>query len=75
MKIVLIVDETAILRLGVLAELHTITVFEQDSKPWLPIVLTGQRNLINKLMYQTSLQVASRIVARSRMEPVNRKEM
>jgi general secretion pathway protein A len=75
MKIVLIVDEASLMRLEVFAELHTITVFEQDSKPWLPIILTGRSNLIDKLMYQTSLPLASRIVARSHMEPVDRQEM
>jgi type II secretory pathway predicted ATPase ExeA len=75
MKIVLIVDEASLMRLEVFAELHTITAFEQDSKPWLPIVLTGRSNLIDKLMYQTSLPLASRIVARSHMEPVDRQEM
>lgn len=75
MKIVLIVDEASLMRLEVFAEIHTITVFEQDSKPWLPIVLTGRSNLIDKLMYQTSAPLASRIVARSHMEPVSRQEM
>ena len=75
MKIILVVDEAGLLRLEVLAELHTITQFEQDSKPWLPIILTGRTNLIDKLMYQTSLPLASRVVARSHMEPVNRQGM
>jgi general secretion pathway protein A len=75
MKIVLIVDEAGLLRLEVFAELHTITQFEQDSKPWLPIILAGRTNLIDNLMYQTSLPLASRIVSRSHMEPVSRQEM
>ncbi len=75
MKIVLVVDEASLMRLEVFAELHTITQFEQDSKPWLPIILAGRTNLIDKLMYQTSLPLASRIVTRSHMEPVNRQEM
>jgi type II secretory pathway predicted ATPase ExeA len=75
MKIVLIVDEAGLLRLEVFAELHTITQFEADSKPWLPIILAGRTNLIDKLMYQTSMPLASRVVARSHMEPVTRQEM
>jgi general secretion pathway protein A len=75
MKIVLIVDEASLMRLEVFAELHTITQFEADSKPWLPIILAGRTNLIDNLMYQTSLPLASRIVARSHMEPANRQEM
>ncbi len=33
------------------------------------------RALIDKLMYQTSMPLASRVVARSHMEPLSRKEM
>lgn len=75
MKIVLIVDEASLIRLEVFAELHTITQFEQDAKSWLPIILAGRTNLIDKLMYQTSSPLASRIVARSHMEPLSRQEM
>ena len=75
MKIVLVVDEASLMRLEVFAELHTITQFEQDSKPWLPIILTGRTSLIDKLMYQTSMPLASRVVARSHMEPLSRQEM
>ncbi|MFC1835301.1 ExeA family protein, partial [Thermodesulfobacteriota bacterium] len=75
MKIVLVVDEAGLMRMDVFAELHTITQFEQDSKPWLPIILAGRANLIDKLMYQTSLPLASRVVARSHMEPVSRDDM
>ncbi len=75
LKVVLIVDEASLMRLDVFAELHTITQFEQDSKPWLPIILAGKTNLIDSLTYQTSMPLASRIVARSHMEPANRSQM
>jgi type II secretory pathway predicted ATPase ExeA len=63
------------MRLDVFAEMHTITQFEQDSKPWLPIILVGKTNLIDSLTYQTSLPLASRVVARSHLEPANRSAM
>lgn len=75
LKPVLIIDEASLMRLEVFAELHTILQFEQDSKPWLPMVLAGQSNLIDKLMYRTSLPLASRIVARSHLTGVNRQGM
>ena len=75
LKVVLIVDEASLMRLDVFAELHTITQFEQDSKPWLPIILAGKTSLVDLLTYQTSLPLASRIVARSHLEPVNREQM
>jgi type II secretory pathway predicted ATPase ExeA len=75
LKVVLIIDEASLMRLEVFAELHTICQFEQDSKPYLPIILAGQNNLIDKLMYRTSMPLASRIVAKSYLEGVNRQEM
>jgi type II secretory pathway predicted ATPase ExeA len=68
MKVVLVIDEASLLRLEVFAELHTITQFEQDSKPWLPIVLAGQANLVENLQYRTSMPLAARVVARSHLK-------
>ena len=68
MKVVLSVDEASLLRLEVFAELHTICQFEKDSKPYLPIILAGQSNLIDKLSYRSSQPLASRIVARSHLQ-------
>ena len=75
LKVVLTIDEASLMRLDVFAELHTICQFDHDSKPWLPIVVAGQSNLIDKLMYRTSQPLASRIVARSHLEGVNRQDM
>ena len=75
MKSVLIVDEASLLRLDVFAEIHTLCQFQQDSKAWLPVILAGQSNLIDKLMYRGSQPLASRIVARSHLDGVNRRGM
>lgn len=71
----LIIDEASLLRLDVFTELHTLTQFEGDSKPWLPIILAGQNNLADNLLYRTAIPLSSRIVARSHLEAVNRKKM
>jgi type II secretory pathway predicted ATPase ExeA len=71
MKIVLLVDEASLMRLEVFAELHTICQFEKDSKPWLPIILAGQNNLIDNLTYRSSQPLASRIVAKSHLQGVD----
>ncbi len=68
MKVVLVIDEASLLRLEVFAELHTLTQFEQDSKPWLPVVLAGQANLVKNLHYRTSMPLATRVVARSHLK-------
>jgi len=75
MRPVLIVDEASLLRLDVFAELHTITQFEGDSKPWLPIILAGQANLVDNLLYRTAVPLASRIVTRYHFQAVNREAM
>jgi type II secretory pathway predicted ATPase ExeA len=71
LKIVLIVDEASLMRLEVFAELHTICQFDKDSKPWLPMILSGQSTLIDKLTYRSSQPLASRVVAKSHLEGVD----
>ena len=75
MKTALIIDEASLIRLDVFSELHTITQVQGDAKPYLPVILAGQSNLVEKLMYRTSQPLASRIVARSHLEGVSRQDM
>ena len=74
-KPVLIVDEASLMRLDVFAELHTLTQFEGDSRHFLTLVLAGQNNLVDRLRYRASMPLASRIVARSHLEGVDRRQM
>ncbi len=71
----LIIDEASLLRLDVYAELHTLTQFQGDSKPWLSMILAGQNNLADNLLYRTAVPLASRIVARSHLTAVTREKM
>ncbi len=71
----LIIDEASLLRLDVFTELHTLTQFQGDSKPWLPMILAGQNNLADNLLYRTAVPLASRIVARSHLKAVTREGM
>lgn len=75
MKAFLIIDEASLLRLDVFAELHTLTQFESDSKPFLPVVLAGQANLIDNLRYRNSLPLASRVVGKCHLQGVNKQGM
>jgi general secretion pathway protein A len=74
-KPVLIIDEASLLRLEVFMELHTITQFEGDSRPILPIILAGQNNLIDNLQYRQARALASRVVARGHLEALTQDEM
>ncbi len=75
MKMLLIIDEASLLRLEVFAELHTLTQFDNDSKPFLPMVLAGQGNLVDNLKYRSSLPLASRVVGKCHLQGVNQKGM
>lgn len=75
LKVALIIDEASLLRLDVFAELHTVCQFEGDSKALLPVVLAGQNNLVDLLLYRTSLPLSSRIIARSHLEGISRQDM
>ena len=74
-KVALIIDEASLLYLEVFVELHNICQFEKDSKLYLPLILAGQANLVDKLMYRSSAPLASRIIARAHMEGLNREGM
>lgn len=75
LRVALIIDEASLLRLEVFAELHTICQFHKDSKHYLPLILAGQANLVDKLMYRASAPLASRVVARSHLEGLDRHGM
>jgi len=75
MRPVLIIDEASLIRLDVFAELHCLAQFEADSQPVLPIILAGQNNLIDNLMFRQSRPLASRVVAKGHMQSLDGQEM
>jgi type II secretory pathway predicted ATPase ExeA len=75
LKLLLIIDEASLLRMEVLAEVHTLLQFEKDAKPFLPLVLAGQNNLLDNMAYRPASPLASRVVARSHLEGVSRQQM
>lgn len=74
-RTVLIVDEASLLRLEVFSELHILSQFEKDSKPWLSIILVGQSSLVDLLQYPGALPFSSRVVSRSHLKGVDRDQM
>jgi general secretion pathway protein A len=72
---VLLIDEAHLLRLDVFAQLHTLTQLDFDARTLMPMVLSGQTALIDKLLFHTSRPFASRVVGRSHMEALQRDHM
>jgi general secretion pathway protein A len=58
-----------------LPSLNTLCQFEMDCKPYLPLVLAGQSNLIDKLMYPGCMPPASRVVAENHFVGTERDQM
>ncbi|CAO0819983.1 hypothetical protein DFAR_1260036 [Desulfarculales bacterium] len=74
-KPVIIIDGASLLRRQVLAELHSITQFQGDFEPILPISLAGQNNFANLLIYRIFLPLASRVIARNQLVGVSLQDM
>lgn len=74
-KITIIVDEAHLLRIEIFAELHTLTQFDNDSKNLFSLVLGGQPSLIEKLTYRSSAPIASRVIARTHLTPLNQDQI
>lgn len=71
----LLLDEAHLMRLEVFAELHTLAQRDFDSRSLLPMVLSGQTSLVDKLLFHTSRPFSSRIVGRTHLEALQRDHM
>ena len=74
-KVLLQIDEAHLMRPEVFAELHTLMQFDYDSKNLISLVLCGQTNLIDKMHYRGSAPLASRVIARSHLETLNKEQL
>ena len=71
---VLIIDEAQNLSTSVLEQIRLLTNIETDNKKLLQIILIGQPELEEMLSRSELRQLAQRITARYRLEPLNKKE-
>jgi type II secretory pathway predicted ATPase ExeA len=71
----LLLDEAHLMRLEVFAEMHTLAQQDFDSRALLPMVLSGQNSLVDKLLFHTSRPFSSRIVGRTHLEALQRDHM
>ena len=63
------------MRLELLAQLHALTQLPFDQRPTVPMVLSGQNILIDRLLFHTSRPFASRVVGRTCLEGLSRDQM
>jgi len=72
---VLVIDEAHLLRTEVFAQLHLVSQDAFDSRSLLPIVLSGQEILIDKLLYHPCRPFASRVMGRTHLQALQLKDM
>ena len=72
---VLIIDEAHLLKRNVFTQLHTLTQFEFDSKPVMPLILCGQNRLMDHLMTSPERPLASRVLGINHLEALKREVM
>lgn len=74
-KPLLIIDEAHLMRLELYAQLHALTQLPFDNKSLMPLVLSGQNILIDRLLYHTSRPFASRIIGRTLLHSLKLDDM
>jgi general secretion pathway protein A len=72
-KVLIVIDECHLLRSEVFAELHTLTQYDLDSKNMATVVMCGQTSLIDKLSLRSSAPLTSRVIAKTHLQPLDRK--
>lgn len=72
---VLIIDEAHLLKRNVFTQLHTLTQFEFDSKPVMPVILCGQDGLMDHLMTSPARPLASRVLGINHLEALKKEVM
>ena len=74
-RIILCIDEAQLLRREVLAELHTITNFDQDGSNFLTLLMCGTPSLIEHLQYRIASPLASRVMSKAQIRALKQPEM
>lgn len=72
---ILIIDEAHLLKRNVFTQLHTLTQFEFDSRPVMPVILCGQDGLMDHLMTSPARPLASRVLGINHLEALKKEVM
>ena len=72
---IIIIDEAHLMRLELFAQLHALMQLPYDNKTLVPLILSGQNLLIDRLLYHTSRPFSSRIVGRTLLQGLKLDDM
>jgi len=71
----IIIDEAHLMRLELFAQLHAVMQLPYDNKTLVPLILSGQNMLIDRLLYHTSRPFSSRITGRTLLQGLQLEDM
>jgi type II secretory pathway predicted ATPase ExeA len=71
----IIIDEAHLMRLELLAQLHAVMQLPYDNKTLVPLILSGQNILVDRLLYHTSRPFSSRITGRTLLQGLQLEDM
>jgi len=72
---IIIIDEAHLMRLELFSQLHALIQLPYDNKSLVPLILSGQNLLIDRLLYHTSRPFSSRIVGRTLLQGLTLDDM
>lgn len=72
---VIIIDEAHLMRLELFAQLHAVMQLPYDNKTLVPLILSGQNILVDRLLYHTSRPFSSRIIGRTLLQGLQLEDM
>jgi len=75
LRVVLLLDETHMLPLSVLDQMHVLLNFERDSKPWLSLILVGLPELRETLKRNVLQSLTARIPIRVHLPPLDAEQV
>jgi type II secretory pathway predicted ATPase ExeA len=74
-RVLLIIDESNLLRTDVLAEIHTLTQFQGVNSDRLLVVFCGQASFLDRITHHHVAPLASRVMAKAHLAPISRDQM
>ena len=72
---VLVIDEAHLMREAVFKEIHTLLQLGMNAEKAMPLILTGQVILVDKLKYHSASAIASRVMGKAHMEGLDLERM
>jgi type II secretory pathway predicted ATPase ExeA len=72
---VLVIDEAHLMREAIFREIHTLLQLEMSSDKIMPLILSGQVILVDKLKYHSANALASRVMGKAHIEGLDLQRM